>query len=642
MSDIRALPTLYREMVLDRAALETRAEGDDRIPMSLSSEYAVERGGYFDEPFMEVLEHTPDAVDLSRAEGGLPLLLDHDPTKQIGVVEDVHMGSDRVLRGKARFSRNPLAQEVRADVLDGIKSRTSIGYRVRVIDEMERASKTDLAVYRASKWTLYENSIVSIPADPTVGVGRNANEGAYPVVVRSLNQPAPQAEEIRVSDENTAVPSNGAAPTGVQVGTDHAAAQELRDVIELASAHGMSDDVAGWVRDGKSPREMRGAMAQELRERIARGPTFSPPVELSAKEAKEYSYARAILSAADGENSFEREVSDTIARKLPQGYSAKGKGNGFFVLTGVGMNSTQTRAGLDSGAAAAGTHFKFVEPGSFIDLLRNKARVMQLGATLLPGLDSPVTFPEQLTAGTAVWMAENSGSDVSDSAMTTGSKSLAAKTLMSSTSYSRQLLRQSVVDVEALVRNDLAEIHALAIDLAAIAGTGASNQPQGILTNTSVSVYTHATDGAVPTYAAMVGLEFKIENANAGVGPMGYLTSPGIKATLKTTQQFATTNGVPVWLGGEEGEVNGYKAYSSNQVPKNLTAGTSTTIAHAAIFGVWSQLYIGEWGALELITDPYRLKKQGMIEVTSFQMVDVMVRRPTAFAVCKQFLSSYS
>src|SRR5262249_50709581 len=137
-----------------------------------------------------------------------------------------------------------------------------------------------------------------------------------------------------------------------------------------------------------------------------------------------------------GEPSFERDVHEQITKNLPQGYQAKpGKGDPFFVPTMFG-----TRAGLDSKTSTTGTELKFVEPGSFIDLLRNKARVLQLGATILPGLNAPITFPAQNGAGTASWNAENPGSDVAESNLTLTTRSLTAKTLQSTTSFSRQLL----------------------------------------------------------------------------------------------------------------------------------------------------------------------------------------------------------
>jgi hypothetical protein len=75
--------------------------------------------------------------------------------------------------------------------------------------------------------------------------------------------------------------------------------------------------------------------------------------------------------------------------------------------------------------------------------------------------------------------------------------------------------------------------------------------------------------------------------------------------------------------------MNGYRAEASNQVSKTLGGGSE----HGIVFGVWSQLIVGEWGAVEIITDPYALKKQGMIEVTEFLMVDIALRYAEAF--CK-------
>jgi HK97 family phage major capsid protein len=332
-------------------------------------------------------------------------------------------------------------------------------------------------------------------------------------------------------------------------------------------------------------------------------------------------------------------VSEQIARNLADS-KVRGK-NGVEGNPHAFYFPTHTRAGLYN-AATVGAEVIFDAPGGFIDLLRNKARVLQLGATYLGGLRDTLTFPEQTTAGTATWKAENAGSDISDSNAVFTTKTLTPSTLMSTTSFSRQLLRQANAnfDIENIVRNDLAAIHALAIDAACLTGTG-SSQPTGLFSNTNVSVYLIATNGATPSYTNMVGHEYTIEASNANVSTMGWLTTPGIKATLKVTQKFATTNGEPVWTGGEEGQVAGYKAYSSNQVNSGITAGTSTTLCHAIYFGCWDQLYIGEWGAMEMIVDPYRLKKQGMIELTSFQMIGTMVRRPKSFVYSKSALSAF-
>jgi HK97 family phage major capsid protein len=204
-----------------------------------------------------------------------------------------------------------------------------------------------------------------------------------------------------------------------------------------------------------------------------------------------------------------------------------------------------------------------------------------------------------------------------------------------STSFSRQLLVSALsgsVDAEQMVREDLAKIHALGVDLAAINGSGAANQPRGALNTAGIGSVAGGANGAAPTYGNIVDLETAVANANADVETMGYLSTPVMRGKLKQTLNFAAAAaGQPVW---GKGEMNGYRAEASTQVPSALVKGTSID-CHAIIFGDWSQLVIGEWGAFELITDPYRLKKQGMIEVTSFQMVDVILRYAEAIAAMK-------
>ena len=67
-------------------------------------------------------------------------------------------------------------------------------------------------------------------------------------------------------------------------------------------------------------------------------------------------------------------------------------------------------------------------------------------------------------------------------------------------------------------------------------------------------------------------------------------------------------------------------------MPSTLTKGASTGVCHAVLFGVWPELLVGEWGALEILVDPYRLKKQGMIEITGIYMADVQVKHAASFA----------
>ena len=136
-------------------------EDSRRVRIALTSETPVSRSFG-----SEILDHSEESIDTSfMGQGRSPLLLDHDMTKQIGVVENYYIdNSARRTIAEVRFGRSDLANEVFNDVKDGIRQNVSVGYN---INSMERDDSFDEPTYRVS-WTPLESSIVSIPADQSV------------------------------------------------------------------------------------------------------------------------------------------------------------------------------------------------------------------------------------------------------------------------------------------------------------------------------------------------------------------------------------------------------------------------------------------------------------------------------------------
>lgn len=473
----------------------------------------------------------------------------------------------------------------------------------------------------------------------TASVARAALEEETDAPITKL---ASEAEEQAMSQTDNA--ANGAATvttgtdntgTSVKVGVDFRAERERASAItELCEMHGIKGEAGDFIASGATVQEVVGKIHSRAKANL--DAMRASHVDMSEKEKRTYSINRAILAAADRtlgdkprvDDGFEQEVSEHIRASLPADYKSRG---GFFAPMAV----------LNTGTATAGGNTVFTQEGDFIDLLRAQMKVAQLGATILTGLEGgTLAFPKQTGAGTWSWVAENPGSDVALSDATVGQVLLAPKAGQSATSYTRQLLAQSSLSVEQFVRNDISLAAALGIDSAAINGSGASNQPTGILNTAGIGSVAGGADGAAPTYANVVDLETEIAIDNADIGTMAYLSTPGVRGKLKKTEQFSGTNGVPVWTGGKEGEVNGYAAHVSTQVPSDLDKGTSTGVCHAIIFGVWSQLLIGYWGAMEVVVDPYTKKRQGLIEVANFQMVGLAVRHAEAFAAMKDALTS--
>ena len=343
--------------------------------------------------------------------------------------------------------------------------------------------------------------------------------------------------------------------------------------------------------------------------------------ELNEGRFGDYSLRKALLSAADHTvpAGFEGEISDAVAKHL----GLPGP-RGFYFPSRMNFGSRS----LATSPASAGGSMVFTEPGTFIDLLRNYMACGKLGATILSGLRGPLSFPRQITGGALTWVSEAPGSDVTDVDATFDSVSATPKTGQSSTAYSRQLLQESSIDVEMLVRNDLLKIAAQGIDKAAIQGTG-TLQPLGITKTSGIGDVAIGANGGYPTYAFLVDLTTKLYQANIFLTKPGLLTTPGVRGYLKQTPKVSG-NPDMIWRDNEE-TLMAIPAQVSNNVPSTLTKGTKSD-SHAIIAGNWSDLMICEWGVVEVLVDPYRLKKQGIIEVTSFVMVDVALRYPVAFA----------
>lgn len=157
---------LRREATFKRAAFDADAR---TVELSFSSETdTVER--WFG---IEVLGHDAGEVDLSRLNNGAPVLWLHDWADQRGVVESARIDADRVGRAVIRFSRSPAGDQLLQDVRDGIVTKVSVGYTVNGLQLVEE--RGEVAVYRVTSWTPHEISMVSVPADDTVGVGRSAS-----------------------------------------------------------------------------------------------------------------------------------------------------------------------------------------------------------------------------------------------------------------------------------------------------------------------------------------------------------------------------------------------------------------------------------------------------------------------------------
>ena len=265
--------------------------------------------------------------------------------------------------------------------------------------------------------------------------------------------------------------------------------------------------------------------------------------------------------------------------------------------------------------------------------------VRQMGATILDGLTGSVAIPRQTSPATAYWTTEQGTTTESNAAF--DQVTMSPKGVSAIQDYSKQLLLQSTPSIDALVRSDLATVLALAQDLASLHGTGASNQPTGVINTTGIGDVECGTNGAVPTWTNIVDLETKVATANADIGSLGYVTNSKVRGILKCVEK-ATGTGQFIWTDGAAGfgTLNGYRAGVTNQVDATLDKGTSSGVCSAIFFGNWSDLIIGQWGGLDILVDPYTQGATRTIRVISTLYCDIAVRHAASFACIKDAITA--
>ena len=577
---------------------EFRAQEDERtLEFSFSSELPVAR--WFGD---EVLDHSPEAVNLSRLNDGAPVLFNHDPDRVIGVVERAWVdGEKRRGMARVRFSRNEFAQQVVADINDGILRNVSVGY---AIGEAENRGESIVA----TEWSPHEVSVVSIPADPTVGIGRSLGAGAPALATptpspTSMEDNTPNIEEVRaaaMAEERARVSSI------TTLCREHGLEDKAPDLIERGISEAEANKLALVELAKRAKQPAQHAAATQRIQPIA----GSPDIGMTEREVQSYSFVRMINAAA---NPADRSAQEAAAFEIEASRAAAAKRGkevrGFMVPHDV------LRRDLLAGTASAGgnmigTDFR---PESFIDLLRNQMVLDRAGITTLTGLTGPVAIPKQTASATAYWVAESGAP--TESQQTIEQINMTPKTVAAFTDFSRRLMIQSSMDVEQFVRNDLARVLALELDRVGLYGLGNTNQPQGVRYVTGIN--TEDFGANAPTYIELVSMESKVADDNADVGSMAYLTTPLLLGGMKTTEKAANTAQFVYEPGGT---VNGYPVFRSKQV-----------ISNDVWFGVWSQLMLGLFSGLDIMVDPYTGSTSGTVRVVAMQDADYAVRYAESF-----------
>jgi len=604
---------IERADLLQRAVhFENKAIDEETrtVEVGVSSEEPVKR-----EFGMEVIDHSRESMNLDFLNSGrAPLLLDHDMERQIGVVESVELDEDaRRLRAKVRFGRGEMASEVFNDVTDGIRQNISVGYRV---DGRIEREGDDEETYRVST-TPMEISIVSIPADQSnlVGVGRSSSEPLHATPVSDERND--KMSEIDLD--------------AVRAEAAKAAQKNAKEIMTLARKHNKADLGEESIGNGLSVDEFRGVLLEAIGDKPLDTPAHV--VDAPVKEQRQYSIGKMIRAQATGDWSdagFEREMHDEIR-------NATGKASRGFYVPDFAFRAGALSTGATGAVATENVTDNFVPTvhrgDMFIEALRAKQVMSALGVTYMGGLTNRIKMPKIATGATAGFVEELG--NVTDQSQTDGSVDLQPRTLGAYVDISRLLMKESVPAIDQIVQDDLLRSVADRIEYHAINGSGSSGQPTGLLNASGVGDVdiSAGTDVAALTWADLTDLVKTVEDANGIVNAqtLGWLSNPKVKAKMANTVKVASTDSIML-LNDPWNAIYGYAAEFTTNVPSDLDPGDGGSDASALIFGDFSQLLVGLFGAPDIMVDETTGSLAGTTRIIIHQDVDVAVRNGESFA----------
>lgn len=347
-----------------------------------------------------------------------------------------------------------------------------------------------------------------------------------------------------------------------------------------------------------------------------------------AKAMKRYSLHRAIRSQTkNGQiDGVEGEFHQDLQKEL-RALNLEHQG----ILVPTKRDASQT-VGEDSGAY--GGKLVYDDFGGVIDELTPNPVLKQMGAKYFGGLSGDLVFVTDDGGIAATWEGETDTTASTKNAY--GQKRMSPKRLSATVGISLQNLLQSTISLEAHTASRIRVKNELAIDTAGINGSGTDGVPMGILNAVGVNTIAGGTNGAAPTWSHIVDMLTKIGEADAvfNADALKYLINWSTKGKLQQTAHASNNGG---YLMGTDNTLNGRMTGVSSLVPGDLTKGTGTGLS-AGIAGDFGQQYIGSWGFYDMVVDEITRKKEGVIEITTNQFLDILLAQPKAFSVIKDWV----
>lgn len=545
--------------------VELEVRGTDSYEAVISSEYPVLRGEY-----EEVLIHSPESIDDSRFP--LPLLINHNPENQIGVVENIRL-EDKKLVGEVRFTNDDLGKMYEADVIDKVRNNLSIGYQV-----IKSAIRD--GIKEVSEFLIHEVSIVPVPADPNATFRATEFNNFF---TRNMNM-----EEQKLSRSEA-----------------KKLREEIVEIRALGSKHNLSDMADDFIANGNSLEQFRSALLEKI---TNKEPLDTPDVASYVRNIRqpEYSVVNAIKGIEDvSKRGYEWEVSKDLERSMP-------KTNPNSVILDL---RTMTSAG-----AGASTIQTTVDQ-SIQDFIQAKSVMANVNAQRFNGLVGDLQIPIGSSASGATVIATDGTTQSAETTPTLTSKTLSPTRIADVIPLSYGLLQQSSPDVESYIRRLIGNTFANTFDDQIIGGSGTGGNVEGILNTTGIN--TVSNGGTEVTFANWVSAISELGADNIDLSNLRIICNPANIDNLVTAVKYSSTASPILDMkaedGGKIGEVLGYPVFATTKIA-----------ADNYIIGDFTQLAIANWGGLEIAKNDFYDDRRFISSLNAIMSFDAKVLQATA------------
>lgn len=343
-------------------------------------------------------------------------------------------------------------------------------------------------------------------------------------------------------------------------------------------------------------------------------------------KGERFSLRRAIVNMADGHEQTDadaRIIDETRSRHNTSGIQAADQRS---IVVPVNMEG---RAAFTAATEATTGVVIDEEQQEMLLPLQSALVLARAGARFMTGLQGNIYWP-QFSGANVFWESET---DSAQDGAGTFSKGTVFKPLRL-TAYvdiSKQLLVQENLSVENYVRQAIATAIAQKVESTAFSTSqSVGNTPDGMFTNTP-------EDKGAMSWARIVGMETKADLQNALYGNLAYIMHPALIGKAKTLVKDASGAGGFVFTGNGDGMLNGYRALRTNNIPKGLQGTTDDSYTpgeeYGIVFGNWADYFVGQWGGIELMVDPYTQALKGTVRLITNSYWNMGFIRKESFTI---------